>query len=220
MHMLVNVLKKLICLVTFYCELKEVLNMVLNFCPNCGEELKDNPKFCPNCGNKLINDNEESTENIANNEDNERKINVNAPAPSRIGYGNDIKSDRIIAYKRAMGLESTADNVVAAQTANMGRIMLSPLYASLTQKWFVLSFEKDGILFIGLNTLSHFTGKNMFVPKESITDLEYRTGLLRKVFSFKLDGRKMKYYLPITILTADFQHANMAKLDSLVSQYE
>ncbi|MFA5375543.1 MAG: zinc ribbon domain-containing protein [Dehalococcoidia bacterium] len=27
----------------------------MNYCPNCGSALKDNPTYCPNCGQKLIN---------------------------------------------------------------------------------------------------------------------------------------------------------------------
>ncbi|CAI2550114.1 hypothetical protein AKUH3B101J_00410 [Apilactobacillus kunkeei] len=193
--------------------------MSLKFCPNCGAKLVSITKFCPNCGNSL----DVSVSSVPFEENNVEKlhsINFNAPVPARIGYGNDIKSDRIIAYKRAMGIEPTADNVVVAQTANMGRMMISTAFAALTQKWFVLSFEKDGILFIGINNLSKFTGKNIFIPKESISDIGYRGGFLRKVFSFKTDGRNNKYYLSTVMLVCDFQGRNMEKLDSFIELYK
>lgn len=190
--------------------------MAIKFCPNCGDKLVSVTKFCPNCGNSLT---ESSGFSSVDNEK-VHSINVNAPVPAKIGYGNDIKSDRVIAYKRAMGIEPTADNVVVAQTANMGRMMISTAFAALTQKWFVLSFEKDGILFIGINNLSRFTGKNIFVPKESISDIGYRGGFLRKVFSFKTDGRNNKYYLSTVMLVSDFQGRNMEKLDDFIELYK
>lgn len=192
--------------------------MSLNFCPNCGDELVSVTKFCPNCGNELnvkIDSISKDTESISFSD-----VNFNAPAPAKIGYGNDMKSDRVIAYKRAMGLEPTDDNVVVGQSANMVRMLISTAYAALTQKWFVLSFEKDGILFIGLNNLSRFTGKNIFIPKESISDISYRGGLLRKVLSVTVDGRTNKYYLSKVIMVCDFQSKNMENLDDLIDQYK
>lgn len=192
--------------------------MALKFCPNCGDKLENIKKFCPNCGESLTME-DASTVVESNQEEPVHNVNYNAPVPAKIGSGNDLKIDRVIAYKRAMGIKPTADNVVVAEAANMGKMLISTAYAAITDKWFVLSFEKDGVLFMGINKLSRFNGQNLFIPKASISEMGYRSSVLRKVFSFKTDGRKNKYYLSPFLLTCDFQKRNMEKLDSFIAQY-
>lgn len=197
--------------------------MAMKFCPNCGDRLENIKKFCPNCGESLAVEGSsvEDTATVVESNQGEQvhNVNYNAPVPAKIGFGNDLKTDRVIAYKRAMGIEPTADNVVVAESANMGRMLISTAYAAMTDKWFVLSFEKDGVLFMGINKLSRFNGKNIFIPKESISEMDYKNSVLRKVFSFKTDGRKNKYYLSPFLLTCDFQKKNMENLDSFIAQY-
>ena len=197
--------------------------MAMKFCPNCGDRLENIKKFCPNCGESLAVEGSsvEDTATVVESNQGEQvhNVNYNAPVPAKIGFGNDMKTDRVIAYKRAMGIEPTADNVVVAESANMGRMLISTAYAAMTDKWFVLSFEKDGVLFMGINKLSRFNGKNIFIPKESISEMDYKNSVLRKVFSFKTDGRKNKYYLSPFLLTCDFQKKNMENLDSFIAQY-
>ncbi|CAI2606311.1 MAG: zinc ribbon domain-containing protein [Apilactobacillus sp.] len=192
--------------------------MAMKFCPNCGDKLENIKKFCPNCGESLTME-DTSTVVESNQEEPIHNVNYNAPVPAKIGFGNDFKTDRVIAYKRAMGIEPTADNVVVAEAANMGRMLISTAYAAITDKWFILSFEEDGVLFMGINKLSRFTGQNIFIPKESISEMGYKNSVLRKVFSFKTDGRKNKYYLSPFLLNCDFQKKNMEKLDSFIAQY-
>lgn len=197
--------------------------MAMKFCPNCGDKLENIKKFCPNCGESLAVEGSsvEDTATVVESNQGEQvhNVNYNAPVPAKIGFGNDLKTDRVIAYKRLMGIEPKADNVVVAESANMGRMLISTAYAAMTDKWFVLSFEKDGVLFMGINKLSRFNGKNIFIPKESISEMDYKNSVLRKVFSFKTDGRKNKYYLSPFLLTCDFQKKNMENLDSFIAQY-
>ncbi len=41
------------------------MNLNVKFCPECGEELKNNPKFCPNCGYKLFQEPENRGKNLS-----------------------------------------------------------------------------------------------------------------------------------------------------------
>lgn len=191
----------------------------MNFCPKCGNKIEGNQNFCTNCGYEINSNIEQSSSN--NDSNNKMSFDINEPAPVGIkgGLNRDLKEPQILSYKQKMGLDTGIENVLIGQVANMGKMMVSTAWASLSVKFFVLSFEKQGIILLGVNMQGKFNGKNAFIDKDTISEIKHRSGLLKQVVTIISNGGKNKFYCPSMVLGSSFQSENIKNIDKIFSQY-
>ncbi|TPR12777.1 zinc-ribbon domain-containing protein [Apilactobacillus timberlakei] len=191
----------------------------MNFCPNCGETLENNQNFCTNCGYSINGEKNNSVDN--NSVNNQNNFNINEPAPVGIkgGLNRDLKEPQILSYKQKMGLKTGIENVLIGQVANMGKMVVSAAWASLSVKFFVLSFEEQGIVLMGVNMQGKFNGKNAFITKDSISETKHRAGFLKQVVTIISNGGKNKFYCPSMVLGSSFQSHNVKNIDEILNKY-
>ncbi|TPR16683.1 zinc-ribbon domain-containing protein [Apilactobacillus timberlakei] len=190
----------------------------MNFCPNCGEKVESDQNFCTNCGYSLNGNNDNVKKQQLEEKD---EININEPAPVGIkgGLNRDLKEPQILNYKQKMGLKTGIENVLIGQIPNMGKMIISAAWAALSAKYFVISFEEQGIVLIGINAQGRFNGKNAYIPKESISSISYRPGVLKMVLTIVANGGKNKFNCPSTILGSPFQSQNIQNRESILQEY-
>ncbi|UQS86098.1 zinc ribbon domain-containing protein (plasmid) [Nicoliella spurrieriana] len=187
-------------------------------CPECGTQVNANDEFCPNCGFsfKLVNaigaGDQSTIDGI--------KYNLNAKVPEIIasGLNEDIKPTQVAAYKRSMGFANRTDNILFAQNYDKHK-SLSLIWDLLDAKSYILSFEHDGILFIGLGIAGQFTGKNAYLSDSEIKEFDFRYGFGKRVITIRSTRGLLKLTCPSTIKLNTLQKQNLANLGELTDQY-
>lgn len=123
----------------------------------------------------------ETSSEETSRQDLETKYNLEAEKPK--GAYSD---EKIMSYEKRMGFPVAEDDFVIVQQGSpikrtvAGNFFGGPIVgglASLTAKWFIMCFKDDGILLLGLNLMSGFSGKNLFIPKESIKQVTAKKAL-------------------------------------------
>lgn len=66
-------------------------------------------------------------------------------------------------------------------------------YAALTDKYYIASIEKDGILFMTLNLMRHFTGASHFLSYAEISNVEFKKSKMING-RLMLNGMKMSIF--------------------------
>jgi len=89
--------------------------------------------------------------------------------PDPRSFGKAPNLENIKRYREALGYTSTDNPVVYGYMLDTGLTLLIGVAGVLATKYYMISFEDDGILFLGLDITSHFTGENAFIK---FTDLE------------------------------------------------
>jgi|GEM_PF-4370853 len=170
----------------------------MKFCINCGAEIPEDAKFCPKCGFKQpavenieannvqsLSEQDASAveEKVPSEDDNESVAgrvmadNVGKSAKdmvqSQIYIGPLTKNTAIVEHKVALGYSDRSDNYVFAGTP----IHLSEIVTSLRgllglkSKNYVMAFEDGGILLMGCLGMQRFTGDDIFIESNRISDM-------------------------------------------------
>ncbi|MHA8111360.1 zinc-ribbon domain-containing protein [Lactobacillaceae bacterium Melli_B4] len=189
--------------------------MASKTCPECGASLALTDTFCPNCGFDLT-----AVHAIGASNDLKRKFNLNVKMPGIIATSlkEDLQVQQIADYKRSMGFPDRVDNIVFAQNYNPKQ-SLTLIWDLLTAKSYILSFEKHGILFIGLGAAGQFTGKNAYLADDEIREFDFRYGFGKRVLTIRSTRGTIKLMCPLTIKWKSFQKQNLARLGQLTDQY-
>ncbi|MCL0312267.1 hypothetical protein [Apilactobacillus xinyiensis] len=183
----------------------------MDFCENCGNDLLFDHDFCYQCGYNI------------NNPQDSYVVNVDMPAInySKRKQNRDFKAAEILKYKNRLSLHSGIENVFIAQVANKQRIMSCSyvMSAILDVEFFVLSFEDAGIVMLGMDMRGCFDSNNIFIPRNAITTIHSRRGLMHRVLKFSTGRLSFKLLLPSLVIGSPYQKANLAHLQRCIAKY-
>lgn len=147
------------------------------FCIKCGKEIQNNADFCPFCGSSqgTIDENINTTDTVIadTQNNNNQKLNLAAQPTEAFGKTTDIIPERINQYRKQIGLSGEAPYVYCFFQNSAAFAAFGPL-GVLSQKYFALCMEKDGLLTLGLNIKNKFSGKNAFIKFSDITDIKVK----------------------------------------------
>nr|WP_154618953.1 hypothetical protein [Streptococcus uberis] len=115
-----------------------------------------------------------------------------------------------------MGYDSDSLNInVRNNAASFGRIMLLGHLAALTSKFYNLSLEKDGLLFIQRGTYSNklLKDKSFFISHDAIQEVVLKKGPISyKMTIVDTENKKTHFLINKVLLGAPWQKESLAKL--------
>ncbi|MBW1606203.1 zinc ribbon domain-containing protein [Lactobacillus sp. Sy-1] len=186
-------------------------------CPECGTPVTANDTVCPNCGFSFRAVNAIGAGGIPTG-NNGYNLNVKLPEIISSSLNEDIQVNQITTYKKSMGFSDRTDNIVFAQNYNKKQ-PLALIWDLLVAKSYILSFEKDGILFIGIGASGQLTGKNAYLADLEIKEFDFRYGFGKRVLTIRSTRGLIKLTCPLTIKQNTFQKRNLTNIGELTDQY-
>lgn len=108
---------------------------------------------------------------------------------------SDLNIENIIEKKKQLGFSEQTDNLAYIETlSNLN--WLSVDLAVLTDNMYVISFEDNGLLFMGISKFNHFTGHDKFMPLSQFGAINFKK---QRIFK----GRPMLNGMKLTISNFD-----------------
>lgn len=206
------------------------------FCPNCGYEqpqfkarTESNSNVETPVEQKSVEqtlDNRETGEPIRSERSNEYISSQSVQQPNVVNsnqidpkeFGNCLNLNNLNAYRRQLGYTS-ADNIcVYGYFFSTGAIVLLGPIGALTSKYYMISFEKDGILFLGIGMTQHFNGQNSFVNFSDISSIKFTNVGLNYHLDVKSPKGEIKAKVGKLILGHSWQGENGKKLYEMYGQ--
>lgn len=200
------------------------MEQATKFCYKCGAKIPGDAAFCPKCGAGQVPEQvqeqevNETPQNVQQPQSKPRaqEFAINAPIPPTNlgGLNRDLKPERILAYKKAMGFPASIDNVLFIQNNYTKKMLLLGIFATLNNKMMLASFEDQGILFCGYDLSGHFNGVNTFVPNSEITGIRIIKGVIQNKLKITTTHEKLNFLSPKFLAFASYQKQNMHRLIS------
>lgn len=202
------------------------MEQATKFCFKCGAKIPGDAVFCPKCGTSQPTEQvpvqkQETNEPYQNVQQpqpqpNVQQFAINAPIPptNMGGLNRDLKPERILAYKKAMGFPASIDNVLYIQNNYTKKMLLLGVLAVLSNKMMLASFEDQGILFCGYDLNTHFNGVNTFIPNNEIEEIHLITGVIQNKLKITTTHERLNFLSPRFLAFASYQKQNMHRLMS------
>jgi len=159
------------------------------FCIKCGKEIQVNAEFCPFCGTSQDSSSVAATDEAPKPQINE--IDLTVQPTKAFGRTADSVPDRVNEYRAAIGFTDEAPYVYG-YFQNTGAVALLGPLGVASQKYFILSMEKDGLLTLGMNMKEKFNGKNAFVKFSDIDNIKVSNHGLNYHLVIKTGQGKLK----------------------------
>ena len=83
-------------------------------------------------------------------------------------------TENIANYKEKLGFSRNIDNLALIESISKSEWLLGSTIAALKDKLYVVSFEDNGILFMGVNKLYQFNGDHKFIEFNQFGTVEYK----------------------------------------------
>lgn len=135
-----------------------------------------------------------------------------------------LNLESIQQHKRELGYDDNPHNSLLVKKVGLKSFMLGPLVS----KYYVVSFEKDGLLFMGCNAAYVWTNSNFFIPIYKIGNLSLQKSLLingRLIFNAhkfilgELDGNESTFIAYDYIVGKGWLKENIANIKKVTSSY-
>lgn len=132
------------------------------------------------------------------------KIQLTVQPPQPVAKVQDTSPERIMAYRHQIGFTGTAPHVYGY----FQNLPVSGPLSALSQAYFDLSLEKDGLLVLGLDLHSQFTGKNGFIPFAEMTRVQVKNHGLTYFLITETTSGKLKATVTKFIWRQPWQRTN------------
>ena len=133
--------------------------------------------------------------------------------------------DGIKKYKEELGYDPNPSNTLLVEKLGLKSFWLGPL----TSKYYVISFETDGLLFMGCDLLYKWTGSNFFIPIDEISNLTLKKSYFingrlmfnASKFSFNSikDSKNNDFLCYDYILPKPFVKENRSNVEKVIANY-
>lgn len=196
------------------------------FCFKCGAKIPLSAIYCPKCGTKQPSTDAEMKDNTldvplseisAKATSDQIAIDALIPPTNMSGVNRDIRPERISEYKQEMGFPGKVDNVLYIQNNYMKKMLLIGALATLNNKMMFVSFEEQGILFVGYDLVGHFNGVNTFVPNNEIQEIHLTSGVMQNKLKIVTVKERLNFLAPKLLVGAPYQKQN---LNSLMEKFK
>lgn len=136
----------------------------------------------------------------------------------------DIKNKKI-----KLGFSDSSDNLAFVESlSNLN--WLSTELAALADKLYIISFEKNGLLFMGINKLYQFTGNDKFISFTDFGAIEFKkqkwfktrlilNGVKMTISNFESKGKSADYILYTMLVPAPWVKKDIQNIQNIASTY-
>ncbi|RRG09836.1 MAG: SHOCT domain-containing protein [Lactobacillus sp.] len=142
---------------------------------------------------------------------------------------SDLNIENIKNKKISLGFPENTDNLAYVETLSSLN-WLSVDLAVLTDKTYIISFEENGLLFMGISKLFHFTGNDKFIPLSEFGAIEFKkqklfkgrimmNGMKMSISDFESKGKNADYILYTMLLQASWIKQDLQNVQTVASKY-
>ncbi|MFT8994673.1 zinc ribbon domain-containing protein [Lentilactobacillus hilgardii] len=201
------------------------------FCMNCGKKIDRLANFCQYCGhpqavpndagsseisNGVKGSNKATSDTISTGQDvSDSSISKRASDVNPASFGNCLNLDNMNAYRKQLGFTGT-DNICVYGYffSTVATIALGAL-VGLASKYYIISFEHDGILLMGMGVTQHFNGKNSFVNFSDVSAIKFTSFGTNYHLTVESPKGEIKAKIVKMVLGHSWQAQNAKKLAKL-----
>ena len=114
-----------------------------------------------------------------------------------------VKLNNIAAKKVSLGYSDDTSKLAYVQVSNKLEYLIGS-WNALLNKIFIISFENDGLLFMGVSLTNQFTDNDKFIPIEQLGSISYKKSIMingrlmfngEKLIINALDGKASEHIM-------------------------
>ncbi|WP_125573756.1 hypothetical protein [Levilactobacillus huananensis] len=129
--------------------------------------------------------------------------------PDPRSFGKAPNLENIDRYRKALGYTSTGNPVVYGYMLDTGLTLLVGVVGVLATQYDMISFEDDGVLFLGMDLTSHFTGENAFIKFADLEKITFKGFGLSYTLTLSDGDNTMKVKVNRFIMGRPWQGTNV-----------
>ena len=123
-----------------------------------------------------------------------------------------MKIEKIQDYMKKSDVELSSNVIYAQIDAKAWKYALFSGFAALAIQHFLVVFEKDDILLIGVTKMGDFANKDTNISRATINNIQYKKGLLQGTLTIQLKDNELQFKIPKVIAVAKWHKENMEHL--------
>lgn len=187
----------------------------IKFCIHCGNQINYSDKFCPYCGHQQANipdkeSHKASSETFAQSKpasSAKKLVNVDSKR-----FGNALDLNNLNHYRNRLGFMGNDNLCVYGYFFSTAALMALGMLTVFTNKYYIISFEKDGVLVLGVGVTSHFSGQNSFINFSDISSIKLTSVGLNYHLTIDSPKGAIKAKISKVLLGRPWQARNAKKL--------
>lgn len=142
--------------------------------------------------------------------------------------GSALKINDIAEKKKSLGYSENTDYLAYVQVSKKLEYLIGTVTSSLINKMYVISFEEDGLLFMGINLANQFTNSDKFIPLSEIGSISYKSSKLingRLVFNAEKliinskDGKTSEHLMYTMVAIASWIKKDLPNVHAQIDSY-
>lgn len=142
--------------------------------------------------------------------------------------GSALKINDIAEKKKSLGYSENTDYLAYVQVSKKLEYLIGTFTSSLINKMYVISFEEDGLLFMGINLANQFTNSDKFIPLSEIGSISYKSSKLingRLVFNAEKliinskDGKTSEHLMYTMVAIASWIKKDLPNVHARIDSY-
>ena len=123
-----------------------------------------------------------------------------------------MKIDNVQNYMKKVNVELSSNVIYAQIDAKVWKYALFSGFATLSIQHFLIVFEKDDILLIGVTKMGDFANKDTNISRSAINSIQYKKGLLQGTLTLQLKDNEVQFKIPKVIAVAKWHKENLEHL--------
>ncbi len=138
-----------------------------------------------------------------------------------------LKLEDIAAKKVSLGYSGDTSRLAYVETSNKLEYLIGG-WNALLNKIYVISFEEDGLLFMGINMVNQFTDNDKFIPLSDLGVISYKkskfiNGRLmfngEKLVINSVDGKSTEHIMYTFLAIAKWVKNDLPNVHSAINNY-
>ncbi|WP_242050161.1 SHOCT domain-containing protein [Weissella confusa] len=138
-----------------------------------------------------------------------------------------LKLEDIAAKKVSLGYSDDTSRLAYIEASNKLEYLIGG-WNALLNKMYVISFEDDGLLFMGINPLNKFTDNDRFIPISQLGVISYQKSKLingrlmfngEKLVINSIDGKATEHIMYTSLALAKWVKNDLANVHAAIDNY-
>lgn len=138
-----------------------------------------------------------------------------------------LKLEDIAAKKVSLGYSDDTSRLAYIEASNKLEYLIGG-WNALLNKMYVISFEDDGLLFMGINPLNKFTDNDKFIPISQLGVISYQKSKLingrlmfngEKLVINSIDGKATEHIMYTSLALAKWVKNDLANVHAAIDNY-
>ena len=123
-----------------------------------------------------------------------------------------MKFENIKTYMNDLNLVPDKNFIYAQIDAKFWKYAMFSGFAALSIQHFLLCFEADKVVLIGVTTMGDFGNKTSEILRADISSIQYKKGMLQGSLVIETGTEKISFKVPKVIAVAPWQKGNLEYL--------